>query len=150
MNSSEHIQAAVDPRTLRGGRPIVPIAPLQLPRIRRLRPGQEVPAVTRRVPTVEIMAGAVLGLLAGLLLNIGRWSIVDLGWGMIFGALFGLLIGWLIGSFTGATGTLTWRTVLTNMVHIVWVLTVCIFLAGIMMLLAALADAAYGRTRQDF
>ena len=48
------------------------------------------------------------------------------------------LIGWLIATFTGATGTLTLRTVLHNMVHIVWVLTVVIFCSGIMMLLGLL------------
>jgi hypothetical protein len=40
---------------------------------------------------------------------------------------------------------LTLRTVLHNVVHILWVLTFVIFCSGVMILLAALADAAYGR-----
>ena len=150
MNSSEHIQAAVDPATVRSGRPIMPVAPLDWPRLRRSRHGKELPALTRQVPMVEIMAGAALGFIAGLVWGLSRMAVVDFSWSVIFGTLFGLLIGWLIATFTGATGTFSWRTVLTNMVHIVWVLTVCIFLAGGMMLLAAFADAAYGRDRQAF
>ncbi len=149
MNSSEHIQAAVDPATVRSGRPLMPVAPVEWPRLRRLRHGKDVPALTRQVPMVEIMAGAALGFLIGLVWGVSRMAVIEGGWSVICGTLFGLLIGWLIATFTGATGTLTWRTVMTNMVHIVWVLTVCLFLAGIVMLLAAFADAAYGRDRQD-
>ncbi len=146
MNSSEHIQAAADPATLRPGRPRVPASPLSWPRMRRLH-GAKVPPVTRRIPAVEITAGAVLGLAVGILYGILHFSLADLFSGMFFGPLFGLLIGWLIASFTGATGTLTPRTVLHNVIHIAWVLTVVIFGSGVLILLAALADAAYGRSR---
>ncbi len=149
MNPSEHIQAATDPATLRAGRPLMPVSPLTWPHKRQLR-GAHVPRITRRIPAVEITAGAVLGLAVGILYGVLRLSLADVFSGMFFGPLFGLLIGWLIATFTGATGTLTLRTVLHNVIHIVWVLTVVIFCSGIMVLLAALADAAYGRSRHDF
>lgn len=148
MNSSEHIQVAADPATLRAGRPLMPVAPLSWPPMRRLH-GVKVPRVTRRIPAVEITAGALLGLAVGVLYGVLRLSLADVCSGMFFGPLFGLLIGWLIATFTGATGTLTLRTVLHNVIHIMWVLAVVIFCSGVMILLAALADAAYGR-RQDF
>jgi hypothetical protein len=149
MNSSEHIQPAADPVTLRAGRPLMPVSPLSWPRTRRLH-GIDVPRLTRYIPLVEISAGALLGLAVGIAYGVLRFSVADVISGMFFGPLFGLLIGWLIATFTGATGTLTLRTVLHNVVHIVWVLTVVIFCSGVVMLLAALADAAYGRSRQDF
>jgi len=149
MSSSEHIQPAADPVTLRAGRPLAPASPLSWPRMRRLH-GGDMPRVTRRVPAVEIAAGALLGLAIGILFGMLRFSLTDLFYGMFFGPLFGLLIGWLIATFTGATGTLTLRTVLHNVVHIVWVLAVVIVCSGALVLLAALADAAYGRSRQDF
>ena len=147
MSSSEHIQPAADPLTLRAGRPLAPVSPQSWPRMRRLH-GRDIPRVTRRVPAVEIAAGALLGLAVGILVGLWRLSLADLVGGMFFGPLFGLLIGWLIATFTGATGTLTWRTVLHNVVHIVWVLTVVIVCSGVMVLLAALADAAYGRRQE--
>jgi hypothetical protein len=149
MSSSEHIQPAADPATLRVGRPLMPVSPLSWPRMRRLH-GIDVPRLTRHIPLVEIAAGALLGLVFGIAYGALRFAIADLISGMFFGPLFGLLIGWLIATFTGATGTLTLRTVLHNVVHIVWVLTVVIFCSGVVMLLAALADAAYGRSRHDF
>jgi hypothetical protein len=128
---------------------LMPIAPLGWPRLRR-RDGADVPRVTRRVPTVEIVAGAILGLAVGVVLGTLRLTLADVIAGMFFGPLFGLLIGWLIATYTGATGTLSIRTVMHNIVHIVWVLTFLIFFSGIVMLLAALDDARYGRSRQDF
>jgi hypothetical protein len=147
MNSSEHIQPAADPRTLRAGRPLGSDSRLSWSRMRRLH-GADMPRVTRRVPAVEIAAGALLGLGVGVLIGLWRFSLADVVYGMFFGPLFGLLIGWLIATFTGATGTLTWRTVLHNVVHIVWVLTVVIVCSGVMVLLAALAEAAYGRRQE--
>ena len=149
MNSSDHIQPAADPATLRAGRPLMPVSPLTWPHMRRLH-GTRVPRLTRRIPAVEITAGAVLGLAVGILFGVLRFSLADLFSGMFFGPLFGLLIGWLIATFTGATGTLSLRTVLHNVIHIAWVLTVVIFCSGVMVLLAAIADAAYGRSRHDF
>jgi small-conductance mechanosensitive channel len=128
---------------------MLPMSRLEMPGLRRLRHGQDGPRLTRQVPTVEIFAGAVLGLIAGLAWGASRGAVVDLGWSLICGTLFGLLIGWLIGLFTGATGTLSPRTVLVNMVHIVWVLTVAIFFVGIIALLAALAGAVYDSDRRD-
>jgi hypothetical protein len=153
MKPSDHIQVAVDPATVRPGRPVLPLEPLEWPRYRRLRHAHDVPRLTRQVPTVEIMAGAALGFIAGLFLFVGRMALVDLGWCLIISTLFGLLIGWLIATYTGATGTLTWHTVLTNMIHIVWVLMACIFLAGItamgaVMLITAFSDADR-RARED-
>jgi hypothetical protein len=98
---------------------------------------------------VEILAGAALGLLTGLLWAVSRSTAVDVGWSVIDGTLFGLLIGWLVGLFTGATGTLSVRTVLTNMVHIVWVLTVVLAFVAFSAIFVAFADAAYGSTRGD-
>ena len=147
MKPSEHIQAAIDPLTLRAGRPLQPIWPLDLPRMRRLR-GAIVPGVTRRIPMVEIAAGALLGLAAGVLWALLRWKLGDIPGGIFFGPLFGGLIGWLIATFTGATGTLSVRTVLANIIHIVWVLTVVACFVGIVGILAALAGAAYGPTRE--
>jgi hypothetical protein len=149
MHPSEHIQAAVDPARVRPGRPGLRTAALELPALGRLRRGHDGPALTRQVPTVEILAGAAWGLIVGLVLGLHRGASLDLGWSLIFGTLFGLLIGWLIGLCTGATGTLTTRTVLVNMVHIAWVLTVAVFLLGIIGVLAALAGDAYGPDRND-
>ena len=146
MEPSEHIQAAVDPALVRRGRPLLPISPLEMPRLRRLR-GKDVPKVTRQVPAVEIVAGAILGLIVGLLWGIWRFRAGDVASGIFLGPIFGLLIGWLIGLFTGATGTLSARTVLVNMLHIVWVLTVVFCFVGIIGLAAALVGAAYGPGR---
>jgi small-conductance mechanosensitive channel len=149
MNPSHHIQAAVDPALLRRGRPLMPVAALERPRLRRLRDAVDIPALTRQIPTVEIFSGAVLGMIVGIVTGVFRAGVVDLGWSMIFGTVFGLLIGWLIATFTGATGTLSIRTVMANMLHILWVLTVVAFFVGIIGLLAALAGAAYGPDRRD-
>jgi hypothetical protein len=149
MNPSEHIQAAVDPALLRPGRPIMPVSPLTLPRFRRLRTGEDIPAVTRQVPAVEIVAGALLGLGFGLLWGVARLNPTDVALGLMFGFVFGLLIGWLIGLFTGATGTLSVHTVLTGMVHILLVLTVVACFVGIVGIIAALLGAAYGPDRRD-
>src|SRR5207245_296882 len=111
MKSSEHIQAAAEPGTVRPGRPLLRIEALSWPSCRPLRTGHDVPTLTRHVPTVEILAGAALGCGVALLVNLGRVPLLDLGWRMIVGTLFGGLLGWLIASFTGATGTLSWRTV---------------------------------------
>jgi hypothetical protein len=149
MNRSEHVQVAVDPILVRPGRPIMPIAALTLPRFRRLRGGEDVPAVTRQVPAVEIVAGALLGFGVGLLWGIFRLNLTDVAAGMMFGTVFGLLIGWLIGLFTGATGTLDRRTVLSGMLHILWVLTVVACLVSVVGIIAALLGAAYGPGRND-
>jgi len=149
MNPSNQIQAAVDPALLRRGRPLMPIAALDRPRLRRLRDAVDLPALTRQIPTVEIFSGAVLGMIAGVVTGVFRAGVVDLGWSMIYGTVFGLLIGWLIATFTGATGTLSPRTVMANMLHILWVLTVVAFFVGIIGVLAALAGAAYGPDRHD-
>jgi hypothetical protein len=109
--------------------------------------GAMLPRVTRQIPAVEILAGAVMGLCVGLAWGLIRLRLGDVASGAFFGTLFGLLIGWLIGTFTGATGTLSVRTVLTNMLHILWVLTVVAFFVGIIGLLAALAGDAYGPRR---
>ena len=148
LKPSEHIQVAVDPAVVRAGRPIQPIWPLEMPRLRRLR-GRHVPGVTRRIPAVEIVAGAILGVIAGFVWGLLRWKFGEVLAGMFFGTLFGLLIGWLIATFTGATGTLSVRTVLVNMLHIVWVLTVVACFVGIIGLLAALAGAAYGPASRE-
>jgi hypothetical protein len=148
MDLSEHIQAAVEPVLLRKGRPLVPPTPLDHPRPRRLR-GINIPALTRQIPTVEIAAGAVLGMSAGIVIGLFRSGVVDAGWTMIVGTLFGLLLGWLIGTFTGATGTLSVRTVLANMLHIVLVLTVAAIFVGIIGFVAAVAGAAYGPDRSE-
>jgi hypothetical protein len=149
MYSSEQIQAVFHPATMRAGRPIQSVAAIEWPRPRRVRFGKEVPPLTRKVPTVEIMAGAALGFAIGLVWGISRMGVVDLGWSVIFGTLFGLLIGWLIATFTGATGTLSLRTVLTNMVHIVLVLTIAVFFLVAVGVLAAIAGDAYGPARRD-
>jgi hypothetical protein len=122
---------------------------LEMSALRRLRHGQDGPVLTRQVPTVEIFAGAAWGLIAGFAWGLSRGGAIDLGWSLIIGTLFGLLIGWLIGLFTGATGTLSPRTVLVNMVHIAWVLTAVVFLFGIVAVLVALAGAAYGPDRSE-
>jgi len=64
-NFREHIQSAVDPVLVRRGRPLLSVSPLEWPRLRRLR-GVAVPRVTRQVPVVEILAGAAVGLIVGL------------------------------------------------------------------------------------
>jgi hypothetical protein len=115
--------------------------------MRRLR-GADLPRVTRLVPAVEIIAGAILGLLVGALCGVIRWRLGAVAGGLFFGPLFGALIGWLIATFTGATGTLSFSTVRANMVHILWVLTVVACFVGIVGLLAALAGAAYGPGRE--
>jgi hypothetical protein len=149
MNPTEHIQAAIDHALLRRGRPLVPLTPLDRPRLRRLRDAVDIPALTRQIPTVEICAGAVLGMCAGIVLGLCRWGVVDFAWSMFYWTLFGALVGWLIGTFTGATGTLSTRTVLANMLHIVLVLGIAAVFVGIVGFLAALAGAAYGPDRTD-
>jgi small-conductance mechanosensitive channel len=149
MNPTEHIQAAVDAALLRRGRPLVPVSPLEQPRLRRLRDAVDIPALTRKIPTVEIYAGAVLGMIVGITLGLCRWGVVDFAWSMFYWTLFGLLVGWLIGTFTGATGTLSTRTVLVNMLHIVLVLGIAAIFIFIVGFLAALAGAAYGPDRGE-
>jgi hypothetical protein len=148
MHPSEQIQAALHPATLRAGRPLQPIDALNWPH-GRVRFGKEVPHLTRRVPTVEIMAGATLGFGVGLVWGLARMAVIDLGWSVIFGTLFGLLIGWLIATFTGATGTLSVRTVLTNIVHIILVLTVAVFFLAAIGMLSAIVGEAYQPSRRD-
>jgi uncharacterized membrane protein len=149
MNPTEHIQAAVDMALLRRGRPLMPVTSLERPRSRRLRDAVDIPALTRQIPTVEICAGAVLGMIAGIALGLCRWGVADVAWSMFYWTLFGLLTGWLIGTFTGATGTLSVRTVLANMLHIVLVLGIVAVFVSIVGFLAALAGAAYGPDRGD-
>ncbi len=149
MHHSEHIQAAADPVTVRPGRPLVPVSALELPRPRRLYGGTDLPSLTRQIPAVEIVAGAALGMAAGVLWALLRWRVGELGSDLVYGTLLGLLTGWLIGTFTGATGTLSVRTVLANMIHIVWVLTCVFFFVGILGFIAAVAGAAYGPDRRD-
>jgi hypothetical protein len=149
MNPSEHIQAAVDPVLLRRGRPLVPVTVLERPRMRRLCDAIDIPALTRQIPTVEICAGAALGMAAGIVAGFFRSGVLDAGWSMIYSTVFGLLVGWLIGTFTGATGTLSLRTILANVLHILLVLAVAALFVGIIGFLAALAGAAYGPDRRD-
>jgi hypothetical protein len=148
MSFLEHIQATIDPPWIRAGRPHADLSPLGLPRYPRSRRG-DLPPLTRRVPTVEIIAGAILGVTVGALCGLARLSPTDVAWGIFFGSLFGLLTGWLIGLFTGATGTLSYHTVLTGMVHILWVLTVVFCFVGVIGLVAALAAEAFGPRRLD-
>lgn len=68
----------------------------------------------RRIPIVEITAGALLGLLLGTALG---W--LYLASGIVPGLLallipigFGALIGWIVGFVTGPTGEYSVRTVL--------------------------------------
>jgi hypothetical protein len=156
MNASEHIQAAVDPLLVRGGRPlgggaggVLEFGTARARSAPRFGQAVDMPALTRQIPTVEICAGAALGLAAGMVAGLFRSGVLDLGWSMIYGAVFGLLVGWLIGTFTGATGTLSIRTVLANVVHIVLVLAIAAVFVGIAAFIAALAGAAYGPDRRD-
>jgi small-conductance mechanosensitive channel len=149
MNPSEYIQSAVDPVLLRRGRPLIPPTALDRPRMRRLCHAIDIPALTRQIPTVEICAGAALGLAGGFVVGLFRAGVLDLGWCMIYGTVLGLLVGWLIGTFTGATGTLSIRTVLANVLHILLVLAVAAIFVSIIGFLAALAGAAYGPDRHN-
>lgn len=148
MDLGEHIQAAVDPDLLRSGRPLVPPSILDRPHMRRLH-GISIPTLTRKIPAVEAAAGAVLGMGLGIVLAFFRTAIADAGWTVIFCTVFGMLLGWLIGTFTGATGTLSVRTVLANMLHIVLVLGVAAVFIAILGFVAAIAGAAYGPDRND-
>jgi uncharacterized membrane protein len=148
MDLAEHIQAAVDPDLLRSGRPLVPPSTLDRPRTRRLH-GINIPALTRQIPTVEAAAGAVLGMGVGIVLGFFRTGIADAGWTVIFCTVFGLLLGWLIGTFTGATGTLSVRTVLANMLHIIIVVGVVAIFVAIVGFIAAILGAAYGPDRNE-
>ena len=110
--------------------------------------GADMPRVTRIIPTVEIVSGACLGFGAGLVWGILRFRLGDIATGIFFGPLFGLLIGWFIATFTGATGTLSVKSVLVNMVHILWVLVYVFCFVGAIGVLYAMFSDAYGPRRE--